>query len=304
MMVRILGIPASVALAAALIPTSAWACEPELRLSRAPTVDYDSFDGAQRIEPFEVEVINNGGTACVGQLIVGMTTTPRAFTTATGDEIAFDIIPEDSVSPRIYDPASNTSEPISIRLPPRQSRIVAMRLRLPAGQMAPAGDYSVPLDFVLSAGPQPSNPGGGLPVDFPSVTEAIVLYADVTPRVQANFTTISATDNGRVGMIDLDEITSNELRDFGIQIRSNVDVDISIRSEGRGNLVHAEDEDAKIPFTLSIAGQPIDLSAESSVPGQTSLAGVTNAIQLRVGSTEGARSGEYSDDVVFTISGR
>ena len=304
-MVRILGFFAGVALAAALVPTSAWACDPDLRLTQAPSaIDYDSFDGAQRIEPFEIEIVNNGETACVGQLIVGMATTPRAFTTVIGNELAFDVIPASSVSPRIYDPASNISEPISIRVPPRQVRRVAMRLRLPPGQTVPAGDYSAALDFQLASGPQAGNPGGGLPVDFPSVARTIVLYADVTPRVQANFTGISASDSGRVGMVDLGEITSNELRDFGIQIRSNVDVDIAVRSEGRGYLTHDEDPEAKIPFALIVAGQPIDLSADSSVPGATSLTGTTNAIQLRVGSTDGARSGEYADDIVFTISGR
>lgn len=304
-MIRILGVSAGVALAAALAHTPAWACDPDVRLAEAPVaIDYDSFDGAQRIEPLEVEIVNNGETACVGQLTVGMTTMPRAFTTVSGNELDFDIIPEGSVSPRIYDPVSNISEPLSIRVPPRQARRLAMRLRLPAGQMVPAGDYSAALDLLLNSGPQPLNPGGGPPVDFPSITRTVVLHADVTPRVQANFTGISASDSGRVGKVDLGEITSSELRDFGIQIRSNVDVDIAVRSEGRGNLVHTEDQGARIPFALTIAGQPIDLSTESSVAGATSLSGVTNAIRVRVGSTEGARSGEYADDLVFTISGR
>jgi hypothetical protein len=293
-------------ISATLIATQAAACEPELQVGGTATViNYDGFDGAQRIEDVPVRIVNNGRTACVGRLLIGMDTLPRAMVNANGDQIQFEIIGRGGSNPIVFDPATNRSEPIAIRVPPGRTEDAPVRLRIFANQRVRAGSYAAVLDFMLEPGPRAGNPGQGDPVNWTAIDRPVTLTAIVAPRVQANFTGVDAVSaNGQNGSINLGELSTGQTRQLGIQVRANVDVDISVRSLSRGALVHRDDERARIPYSLAIQGTPVDLSQETVLPGQASLTGVTNGISLRVGSTNGARSGTYVDQIIFTIAGR
>lgn len=284
---------------------AAIACEPEFRSTSVnDIINYDGFGGAQRIENISITIANNGNTACVGRLIPGMQMLPRALVSANNQNLQFDILSAGNQNRVLYDPQTNFAEPLNIRIPPRRSEQITLRVRIAGGQKVQAGRYTGVISLNLEPGPQADNPGQGSPVNWPSISQPLTLAATILPRIQANLTGVdSSSANGQVGSISFGELTSGEQRNLGIQIRANTDVVISVQSVNRGVLQHIDDEAARIPYALSILGQPIDLSAESRIHGQYSITGVTNPMLIRIGSTDGARSGQYSDQIIFTISG-
>jgi hypothetical protein len=294
------------AIGALLVAVPGLACEPELQVAAtASVINYDGFDGAQRIEDLPVRVVNNGRTACVGRLLITMPTAPRALVGSGNSQLQFEIIGSGGNAPVLYDPASNRTESLAIRVPPGRSENLPVRLRLPANQRVLAGRYAGTLDFSLEPGPRADNPGQGDPVDWNALNRPVSVAVQVAPRVQANFTAVDAVSgNGRLASVNLGELTSGETRALGIQIRANIDVDISVRSVNGGNLIHSSDGRSQIPYALTVLGTPVDLSQETMLAGQASVSGVTNALLIRIGSIAGARSGSYGDQIVFTISGR
>lgn len=286
-------------LACAVPTVASAACVASIRsISVIPNVMYDPFDGVDRSVTFSVVVQNDGAEACsLGLAIASDDPGPRLFkfggasieyyvTTGNGSAYVNDIGVPRGVIPL---PATlGSSVPVTVRV------------KVPAGLIAPASTYSDMFRLRLFRN-QSSGPPVALDTERTTNGSAVI-----EARAQVNIagTGPSSFGTGSVEKLKFGTLESGVVRNANVQVRATAPVSIRIKSENRGALEHEILHSAKVPYTMTLGGDGINLASPVTVfkPAPVSFSGINYPMVLTIGETTGRPAGEYEDTLTITVS--
>ena len=133
------------------------------------------------------------------------------------------------------------------------------------------------------------------------------ISVDMIPAVQANFVGITRSQNSASSSIlDLGELYPGLQQRFGLQLRSNTEVDLELFSQNSGELRRKSDTESKINYNLVIAGKTLNMNQPGQVllPADLSTNGTTSPLSIKIDDFDKAPAGDYSDTITFRISAR
>jgi hypothetical protein len=249
---------------------------------------YNALQGGEYSEPIRLRLWNKGDQVCTGTMTIRNDFGSAALKRAGGGEMTYSIADEHDRSATIFDPGTNTAEPVPVSIPAGKSIEIQPRFVVPGGQQGRAGHYAAILEAHFRQDGQVTDELGD-----------ISLAVDVMPSAEANF-----VGYGREATLDLGELKPGVSGSIGLQIRASADVDVEVSSDSRGDLLHTGG--GAIPYTMTVDGQAVDLSSADRrhLDLANSVRGKTVPVAVLVGAFERAPVGQYSDVVTFRISAR
>jgi hypothetical protein len=258
---------------------------------------YDPLSSLDYSQKLAFRVRNVGKVDCQGRLRFVSTRGEGSLRNGDGGYINFALFDKSRGGRLIYD--SQTDRYAEIPLDLRAGRTVFLepRIFVSRAQKGASGNYISDLDVAFLPGTF------GYPSDYFDAG----LNLTVKPSVQANFTGVDrSTRNGNWSLISLDELTPGKRRRFGLQIRSNTDVDAEISSLNGGKLGHIGRPQDAIDYTLKIAGRDLDLSGQQSVflPAAVDRDGQTSPVEIELENFTNKPAGFYGDVIRVRISAR
>lgn len=278
-------------------------CAASFRTSGGTVIlNYDPFDGDRETFDLQVELINQGESACEIALAAASQTSARPRRLSNGAEhltyelrLGSQLLENDVLTPqgRISLPAGQGSTAAAI-----------LRFDIPAGLIAAAGQYDDLLTLrAYSAGQGPSEQLGE--------DRLINVSAFVPARAQIN---LAGSDSKSFGAMSVDALSFGDLsagaqRNAYIQVRSTAPVIISVQSENKGlmrNIVLGETVQG-IPYELRVESAKLDLAggtAQIEKEPPRSLAGASYAMNVRITDTTGRVAGAYEDLLTITVEPR
>ena len=207
----------------------------------------------------------------------------------------------------------NTTASVDLRVPgqtPKPSAVGIYRVVVPAeSQTELILDASVLNDPVVEAGKYTTN----VIVKFYNTETGLIAAPNVetflalesTPRAQVNIAGVAAHfDKGfAVDLIDFGELESNESRRVFVQVRANVQSNLSFTSSNRG-VLKAINGNAEIPYSAKIDGNPLNLSQTTlhTVNPPRTRAGASLPFDIKVGDISKAFAGRYEDTITIEIA--
>jgi hypothetical protein len=258
------------------------------QLGDAHIAPYNALLRSEYVEPIRLRLWNRGDAACSGTLTIRNSFGEAELVRAQGGKLNYVIVDEHNRSFVIFDPVANDPQPIPVTIPANRSIDVQPRFVVPGGQAGRAGRYASMLEARFREDGEVTDELGD-----------VSLAVNVQPSAQANF--VGYGDNAT---LDLGELTPGKSDSIGLQVRASADVDIQVSSEARGKLVQTSG--AGIPYSITVQGMPVDLSAPSSldIALADSVRGQTMPVDVTVGDFENAPVGHYRDVVTFRISAK
>ena len=258
---------------------------------------YDPLSAQDFTQKLAYRVRNIGQSDCVGRLRFISTRGEGTFHNGEGGYLDFALFDNSTGGTLIYD--SQTERYADVPLSVRAGRTVFLepRLFVSRGQKGASGAYISDLDLAFASG------SFGHPSDYFDAN----LNVAVKASVQANFTGVDrSTRNGDWSLLSLSEIAPGQRRRFGLQIRSNADVDAEISSLNGGKLGHARLPEEAIGYNLKIAGRDIDLSGQQTValPADVDRDGQTSPVVIELENFVNKPAGFYGDVIRVRISAR
>jgi hypothetical protein len=249
---------------------------------------YNALQGGEYSEPIRLRLWNKGNQDCTGTVTLRNDFGSAILTRAGGGEFTYSIADEHDRSATIFDPATNTSEPVPVSIAPGKFVEIQPRFIVPGGQQGRAGHYATLLEAHFRQDGQVTDELGD-----------VSLAVDVMPTAEANF-----VGYGRDATLDLGELAPGVSGSIGLQIRASADVDVEVSSQSHGNLLHTGG--GAIPYTMTVDGQTVDFSGKDRrhLDLPNAVRGKTVPIDVLVGSFERAPVGQYGDVVTFRISAR
>ncbi len=108
---------------------------------------------------------------------------------------------------------------------------------------------------------------------------------------------------GARSILDFGRLETGETKHFRIDVKTNSGYDITLESENRGalRLVDAT-APSRVPYTLSLNGLALDLSATVSLP--FSAARPSHRFAVTIGRIRNTLSGRYRDTILLTVTAR
>lgn len=282
------------------IPAAAAPCNASIgTIASVPTVVYDPFDGVARSVTFTVEFANNGPESCSLALAVASTSPgSHRFFRRGSDKLKYLV-----ETPGGDDYENDIDEPrgsVSLNGGVGQTKSITLRVKVPAGLIAPAGDYIDTLTLRLYR-----NEGGGRVAMGSDRTAPAT--ATLERRAQVNIAGASgSSSNWSVASLDFDTLTTGEMRSAIVQVRATTGVSIKVASEHHGKLQHEVlSGDPGVPYAMKFDGQTMNLAGPYDTLVRTppvSLDGASYPMRITVGDVSGRPAGKYQDLLTITVS--
>ncbi len=271
-------------------------CAPRIQRATADSLRYDPFAPREIGGNLLIEIVNEGGSACRLSLGLEAANGDRLQLRGPGGSIAYRLRPRRDGFDRGPGPfARNLNVAVgangSLRLP--------IAVEIAPGVVVPPGHYDDLLQLRLFG-----RDGAAL-----SDQESVRLELEVIAQAQANI----AGSAGRFragpafGVIDFGVLETGERRRAALQIRSNTEVSVRVRSEHGGELQHVRHPDLPgIPYTARFDGTRVDLAATTELvrrpPGH--LAGARYPLEITIGEVGPRFAGRYRDTLTISIEAR
>jgi len=263
-------------------------------ISAVPTVVYDPFDGVSASVVFTVEAVNQSAEACNLSLAVASAgSSGTRYFRRMGDKLRYvvetpdgDDYENDIDEPRGWHPLAGGVG---------KTRLITVKVKVPSGLIAPAGDYSNMLSFKLyRAG------GGGLGTVATAPANAVV-----EERAQVNIAGASGSWGAwSVDELDFNTLNTGEIRSARVQVRATSGVTIQVVSQNKGKLKH-KTLAAEVPYALKLNNVTMTLDqgpAETDVSPPVSLDGTSYPMVVTIGDVSGRPSGTYKDLLTITVT--
>jgi hypothetical protein len=275
------------------------ACELSIsNISAIPNVVYDPFEGVARSANYSVEFRNAGATNCSVGLAIASQPAGATRTFANGaNELRYVLEwPGGAVFVN-----SLTSPLGAVAVPAGGTKSVTLRVRVPAGLIAPAATYSGLLTFrAYRVAPGPSIAVG--------TDRTATAGATVEARAQVNIAGSSGNFGSPFALerMDFGALSAGSSRNAIVQVRATSSVAITIASQNRGRLKHTVlTSDAGVPYAMQLDGAAIDLGATSSTLSRSppiTLDGVNYPMNLQIGAVAGRPAGDYRDTLTVSVA--
>lgn len=283
------------ALALACLPAASFAaCDIEIQ-SRGDAYinNYQADNRRNANEVLPLRLVNNGKKACTGRLFFRKQGVTGHLRGGSQDVLDYWVAENSQASSVIFDPNTDHSAGLSVRIPAGGSRSIDPRFILERGQDAEAGLYSANLDVVFQSQDDPSK----------TQSQPLGFQVDVDSSAQANFKGMSR-GRGRHYTLDMGELTPKLRKQLGLQIRANTHVSVSIESDNRGQMKHETQADGEIAYDMKFRGQTVDLSGRTHVriPARQARRGTTSNIDIQLEDFKKAPAGDYSDVIVIRVT--
>lgn len=282
------------ALAAPAAATGSSSCTASIgTVSAVPTVSYDPFQGTSESVTFTVEAVNGGSDPCTVALAVASSGNSNTRYFRKGAErlryvvetTGGDDYPNEIDEPR----GSHTIDGGA-----GKKKTITLKVKVPAGLIAPAGSYTdtMTLRLYRKNGPQL---GADRTVNAGALVEA---------RAQVNIAGASSSWGAwSVDELDFDTLTQGETRSARVQVRATTGVTIKVDSQNDGVMKHTVLGSASVPYQLKLNGNALSLGgvAEVNVAPPISLDGGSYPMVVTVGDVSGRPAGRYKDLLIVTV---
>lgn len=286
---------------------SAQACD--LSLESAGQIRFEEYSSvARETQPQKItlRLRNDGDEACTGYMSVNAVDGDGHLVGLAGDRMSYGLFSGRESSQILFQSGVQTQNQIPLGIPAEMSLSVDMYLVVDRLQNLPAGTYMTDLNLNIQD-------------QTLSLVESKIIRVgtNISPSLQANFTGIgglvssnkssSSNSSQQRAVLDMGELTPNETRRLGLQIRANSPISIQVSSEHSGALKHEYDE-GEIPYGIRLNQQNLDLSSISTLNGHASPEqnGRTNPLVITLSDFEDKKvpAGKYADVLTFRISAR
>lgn len=263
-------------------------------ISAVPTVVYDPFDGVSASVVFTVEAVNQSAEACNLSLAVASAgSSGTRYFRRMGDKLRYVVETPDG-----DDYENDIDEPRgwhSLQGGVGKTKLITVKVKVPSGLIAPAGDYGNMLSFKLyRAG------GGGLGTVATAPANAVV-----EERAQVNIAGASGSWGAwSVDELDFNTLNTGEIRSARVQVRATSGVTIQVVSQNKGKLKH-KTLAAEVPYALKLNNVTMTLDpgpAETDVSPPVSLDGTSYPMVVTIGDVSGRPSGTYKDLLTITVT--
>lgn len=265
-----------------------------------PVVDFDPFAGETGNVELALAIDRPDGESCELGLAI-------AEDVASGERelqgSAQGILRYVVESPDGAEFPNSLDQPLPIATTPGGTSALTVRIRVPAGQMAAAGDFTGQIRLRLV----------DLDAGQVQVGEELgaVVRATVPSRAQVNLAgSAGHFDPGPFAFAGLDfgEMTTGDERSAFVQIRATRPVTVTLVSQNGGALrrIGSADPGEAVSYALSLSGNALDLSqGAQSVPAAppVSLDGQSYPLSVRLtGDTSQLPAGQYRDVVTIEVT--
>lgn len=291
-----IGISAMVGLSALMVAGTARAETCQVAIDGPPpavTIDYDPFLVAKAPTQMRFRLANRNEQDCTVDLaiteLLGVPTL-RPIIGATGLMV--------ELKPRGNLGRSTIQDALSIRVPASQSVDVELDLAILNEVVVQSGTYVQDLTLELR------QEGQTLAYDQAPVSVSL----KALPRAQMNLSGARGDfgSGSSVSVVDFGNAETGKTRQVFIQTRANNQSRLTFRSANQGRLMLVGDNPAgeHLIYEARVEDTVLDLKSISTkdIDPPRTYAGQTFELQLRLGVVEGARSGDYSDELTIEIS--
>jgi len=285
---------------------NAQACD--LSLESVSQIRFESYSSVSRTtqpQKIPLRLRNDGDEACKGFISVKAIDGDGHLLGLSGERMSYALFSGRDSSHILFQSGLSVQNQLPILIQAENSRIVDFYLVIDRLQNLSAGTYMTDLEMNFETANR-------------NIFEAMTIRigANIDPSLQANFTGIGGIitseksfnpkSSRSKAVLDLGELTPNETRRLGLQIRANSPVAIKVSSENSGVLQH-EYEEGEIPYSVRLNRHDLDLTAISVLSGQVSPKknGLTNSLTIKLSDFgKNVPAGHYSDVLTFRISAR
>lgn len=278
--------------AALLLPQAALACAARVEAIRTGAITYDPFTSAPTGGWIRVTAaLVDGGECDATVALADGGDAPLRLIVFGGGGVTFR--PELRLGTNMRSTADPTQAVLHLTTAAPRLEAEWRLVAVSEGVLSP-GDHTYPIRASLQG-------QGAADVPAPGV---LALHS--VARAQVNLAGASSgfASGSDAATIDLGELVAGRTGHAVLQVRANTTARVSFRSVNRGFLVNAAAAGAKIPYSLTMAGLPVDLAGDAvrTVEAPTSLRGSAFDLDVTVGQFEPAVAGRYSDDVTIDVS--
>jgi len=248
--------------------------------------NYNPLSRRDYVDQLSIRIKNVGTHLCMGVLEFDQGQGPPELTNGS-NSLDYLILSQNNHNQILYDTQRVRSQRMGIELQPGGVKTLQPRLFIPRAQAGTSGTYTSILDLVFRQSGQLNDR-----------RTPFTLRTKLRASVQANFTGVDRSyGGGKIGLVKLGEMTPGQRRRLGLQLRSNTDVNVSIKSRNGGELFHNSLPGASIGYGLHIDGQIIDLTSKDDITLTTDVDpnGLTSPIEIELDNFTNAPAGHYND---------
>ena len=244
--------------------------------AQAP-LSYSPFEPFNARQTLVVTVQNTGTLACRYQISVP----PRFYPLQFGGKLSFSVSEVASTPLALTTPA----------LDPGKSTQLPVILTVFRGQATLSGEFATSVELDLTV---VGTTAGNAPVD-----QGIVpLTCSVPPVFQINL-----AGSGHRTSVQFGNLETGQKASVVLQTRTNNDHRLEFESANRGFLTLREGSGAAstIPYTATLDGQPLALTAPTALNFSTAPGEATRRFTVTIGDTSGKLAGIYRDVITVAI---
>jgi hypothetical protein len=263
-------------------------------IAAIPTVVYDPFDGVSASVIFTVEAVNQSSEACnLSLAIASAGSSSNRYFKMGGNNLRYVV---ENTEGDDYE--NDIGEPRgwhSLQGGVGKTKLITVRVKVPSGLIAPAGNYSNTLSFKLYR-------AGGSSM---GTVRTATANAIVEERAQVNIAGASGSWGAwSVDELDFNNLNTGETRSARVQVRATTGVTIHVVSQNKGKLKH-KTLAALVPYALKLNNVTMVLDpgpAETDVSPPVSLDGSSYPMVVTIGDVSGRPSGTYKDLLTITVT--
>ncbi|MBP2313879.1 spore coat protein U domain-containing protein [Azospirillum soli] len=263
---------------------------------------YDPFAATQAPRTVTIRVGGTESGCTVGIGVDGGQNGGRRMSGPGGGSLRYEIVGSDG-RPVPDAPATADNGLLVERIPGKSRLDVAAYAMMPPGQTPSSGGYSDQLTFNLY---EMSDGQPGRLLDSHTVS----VQASVSGTIQSTLVVGGQRGDlgGRTATLEFGELETGKSLTFGLEVTGNTPYQVTLESQNRGHFTGLDTgiTDARIPYTLTMDGRtvglggPFDLPVSS--PTDSGRRSNEHGFEVRVGNTERALAGRYSDAITVTVS--
>lgn len=271
-----------------------------LRVTAVPTgwfiQNYDPFGAGSPEATFSVSFVNDGSSDCRFYPFFQIDQPPFGLTASTGKPVNYvilDITSGVDVTPRAGRTQSILSKP-GFFLSPNETKTVTYKFAAEPNDINASGTFAQ--NVTLEAQGEAFAVYGAA---------RIPLALNVLPSARIGLAGAYTLDKGRA-MVDLGELREGPASvPLNLRVQSIGTYEISVSSGNAGRL-RLGSTDWTVPYSITVGGRPVNLSASDTVAGQTRGIHAREhlPIEFFIGDVSKRRSGVYSDIISISVTAR
>lgn len=268
----------------------------QLRIDGPPPsvqVDYDPFVPATAPSKMTFRMMNPGAEACAIDL---------ALTERPGEPTVQPVVADTGLMLELRPAGLLRRTPVpgvfAVTVPAGETVEASLDVVVMTDAVVQAGQYAQELTLEL-------RPAGSA-VAYDQAPVVLTLIA--LPRAQMNLSGARGDfgTGASVSVVDFGRAETGKVRQVFVQTRANNAARLTFTSANRGRLmlVGENPDQAALDYTVALEDQVLDLSqvATRDIDPPRTYAGQAFELLLTLGKVEGARAGDYSDELTIEIS--